>query len=164
MKIKNYVSLFIILLIIWSLLNNSFQYEIIVIGLILSLILTFIFGRQIQIFNELKYTPEALLNTILYLFVFFIELIKSNFDVARRVLTPSLPINPGIVKTKTNLKSKMGRMILANSITLTPGTLTVDIEDDILFIHCIDVCCEDMDKATAAIVGKFEKILIKIYG
>ena len=79
-------------------------------------------------------------------------------------MKPSLPINPGIVKTQTVLKSKMGRMILANSITLTPGTLTVDIEDDILYIHWVDVCCEDIDKATAAIVGKFEKILVKIYG
>jgi multicomponent Na+:H+ antiporter subunit E len=96
--------------------------------------------------------------------VFFVELVKSNIDVALRVLKPSLPINPGIVKTKTVLKSKMARMILTNSITLTPGTLTVDIEDDILYIHWIDVESEDIDVATEKIVKKFEKILVKIYG
>ncbi|MCK5169960.1 MAG: Na+/H+ antiporter subunit E [Bacteroidales bacterium] len=164
MKIKNQLSLFIILFIIWVLLNNSFQFELIIIGFVLSLIISILFGRHIQIFNELKFIPKSFLNTILYLFVFLIELIKSNLDVARRVITPSLPINPGIIKTKTKLKSKMGRMILANSITLTPGTLTVDIEDDIMYIHCIDVCCEDIDKATEAIVKKFEKHLEYIYG
>ena len=75
----------------------------------------------------------------LYIFVFLGELIKSNFDVAARVANPKLPINPGIVKVKTKLKSKLGRIMLANSITLTPGTLTVDIDEDTneLYIHWI---------------------------
>ncbi len=77
---------------------------------------------------------------------------------------PSLPINPGIVKVKTKLKSKMGRMILANSITLTPGTLTVDVQEDTFYIHWIDVETEDIDKATEKITRKFEKYLEVIYG
>ncbi len=96
--------------------------------------------------------------------VFLFELIKSNLDVARRVITPSLPINPGIVEVKTKLKSKMGRMILANSITLTPGTLTIDIKEDTLYIHWIDVETQDVNEATKKIVRKFEKYLEKIYG
>lgn len=164
MKIKNYITLFLILMVVWILVNNTFRSEIIIIGLILSLIITLLFGAKLRIFDELKFTPASLGYTLVYLFVFFVELIKSNLDVARRVLTPSLPINPGIVKTKTILKSKMGRMILANSITLTPGTLTVDIKDDTLYIHWIDVCCEDIDEATESIVKKFEKHLVKIYG
>jgi len=164
MKIKNGIALFLILMVVWILVNNSFSEPIIIIGLVLSTIITLLFGVNLRIFDELKFTPASLGYTLIYLFVFLIELIKSNLDVARRVLTPSLPINPGIVKTKTILKSKMGRMILANSITLTPGTLTVDIKGDTLYIHWIDVCCEDMDKATDAIVKKFEKHLVKIYG
>ncbi|MGM0408804.1 MAG: Na+/H+ antiporter subunit E [Bacteroidota bacterium] len=164
MKIKNRIALFFILMVVWILLNNTLRGEIIIIGLILSVIITLLFGANLRIFDELKFTPASLGYTLIYLFVFLIELIKSNLDVARRVLTPSLPINPGIVKTKTILKSKMGRMILANSITLTPGTLTVDIKGDTLYIHWIDVCCEDIDKATDAIVKKFEKHLVKIYG
>lgn len=58
----------------------------------------------------------------------------------------------------------MGRMVLANSITLTPGTLTIDIKDDTLYIHWIDVQSEDINEATKAIVRKFEKYLEKIYG
>jgi len=164
MKIKNILALFVILFFIWVMINNQFQIEVMIIGVILSLLISIVMGSRLIVFNELKFSFGSVFYTIWYLFVFLTELVKSNLDVARRVLTPSLPINPGIIKTKTVLKSKMGRMILANSITLTPGTLTVDIEDDILYIHCIDVCCEDIDKATAAIVGKFEKILVKIYG
>ncbi|MCK5029441.1 MAG: Na+/H+ antiporter subunit E, partial [Bacteroidales bacterium] len=59
MKIKNQLSLFIILIIIWVLLNNRFQLELIIIGFVLSLIISILFGRHIQIFNELKFTPKS---------------------------------------------------------------------------------------------------------
>jgi multicomponent Na+:H+ antiporter subunit E len=91
-------------------------------------------------------------------------LVKSNIDVARRVLTPSLPINPGIVEVKTILKSKIGRLILANSITLTPGTFTLEIQNDSLFIHWIDVKSADVNEDTRLIVRKFEKYLEVMYG
>lgn len=164
MKIKSQFALFFVLMIVWFLINNNFQLEIIIIGAILSIIVSVIFGRRTDVLNEFKFTPAAFFYTLIYIMVFFAELIKSNIDVALRVVRPSLPINPGIVKTKTVLKSKMARMILTNSITLTPGTLTVDIEDDILYIHWIDVESEDIDVATEKIVKKFEKILVKIYG
>lgn len=92
------------------------------------------------------------------------ELVKSNFDVAGRVISPKLPINPGFVEVKTKLHSKIGRMILANSITLTPGTLTVEINDDRLFIHWIDVQGGNIEKDTEMIVQTFEKYLEVIYG
>ena len=164
MKFKNILVSFLIGLIFWVLLNNSFDPLILGIGAALSLMLSLIFCSKCNIFSELKLTPIALVYTIIYLFVFLFELVKSNLDVARRVITPSLPINPGIVEVKTKLQSKMGRMILANSITLTPGTLTIDIKDDTLFIHWIDVKTEDINDATVQIVRKFEKYLEKIYG
>jgi multicomponent Na+:H+ antiporter subunit E len=126
--------------------------------------LSLIFCARCDVFSEIKLTPAAFFYTLVYLGIFLKELIKSNLDVARRVLTPSLPINPGIVEAKTSLKSKMGRMILANSITLTPGTLTIDIVDNTLYIHWIDVQTEDIEEATQQIVRKFEKYLEKIYG
>jgi len=164
MKIKNQLAIFFVLMIIWILINNTLDLEILGVGFILSLSLAFIFGRRTDVLDEFKFTPKAFFYTGVYLLVFFWDLVKSNLDVALRVLKPSLPINPGIVKTKTVLKSKMARMILTNSITLTPGTLTVDIEDDILYIHWIDVKSDDIDIATEKIVKKFEKILVKIYG
>jgi multicomponent Na+:H+ antiporter subunit E len=164
MKIKNVLVSFSIAFIFWILLNNSFEPIRLIIGAGLSLILALIFCSRCDVFSEIKLTPKAFFYTLAYLVVFLYELVKSNIDVARRVITPSLPINPGIVEVKTKLKSKMGRMILANSITLTPGTLTIDIQDDILYIHWIDVQSEDIDVATQTIVRKFEKYLEKIYG
>ena len=92
-------------------------------------------------------------------------MIKANFDVAYRVVHPKLPIKPGIVKVKTKLKSDTGLTFLANSITLTPGTMSVDIdrENGYLYIHWINVKSTDVEKATEIIVSRFEKILEKIF-
>jgi len=66
-------------------------------------------------------------------------LLQANLDVAGRVITGK--VNPGIVRIKSGMKTNMGVMMLANSITLTPGTLTVDVDDagNDLYIHWIDV-------------------------
>jgi len=100
-----------------------------------------------------------------YLPVFLWECIKANLDVAYRVIHPALPINPGIVRVKTNLKSDTALTFLANSITLTPGTLSVDIDRDngLLYIHWIDVKAKDTEAATRIIVERFEKILKKVF-
>ncbi len=164
MKLKNIFVSFIIAFIFWILLNNTLDPMILGIGALLSLGLSLVFCARCDLFSEIKLTPAALLYTFIYIIVFLYELIKSNLDVARRVITPSLPINPGIVEVKTRLRSKMGRMILANSITLTPGTLTIDIVGDTLYIHWIDVQTRDTREATEKIVRKFEKYLEKIYG
>ena len=161
---KNIFVSFLILFIFWILINNSFDALNLGIGAGLALARSLLFCRSCDVFSKIRLTPKSLLYTFVYLLVFLGELIKSNLDVARRVLTPSLPINPGIVEVKTKLTSRMGRMILANSITLTPGTLTVDVKDDRLFIHWIDVKSEDIEEATNQIVRKFEKYLEEIYG
>jgi len=100
-----------------------------------------------------------------YLPTFIWEMTKANIDVAYRILHPALPINPGIVKVKTNLKSDTAVTLLANSITLTPGTLSVDINDDegYLYVHWIDVRSKDVEAATKDIVERFEKILQRIF-
>jgi len=97
--------------------------------------------------------------------VFVWECLKANIDVTYRVIHPDIPINPGIVKVKTSLKSDTGLTFLANSITLTPGTLSVDIDKDegALYIHWIDVRYQDIKGATEEIVKRFEKILTEIF-
>ena len=164
MKLKNILVSFTIAFIFWILLNNTLDPMILGTGALLSLGISLIFCSRCDVFSELKLTPAAFLYTFIYIIVFLYELIKSNLDVARRVITPALPIKPGIVEVKTRLRSKMGRMILANSITLTPGTLTIDMVEDTLYIHWIDVKTENIEEATEKIVRKFEKYLEKIYG
>ena len=66
-------------------------------------------------------------------------MIKANLILALVVMRPRLLIDPRIVQFKTKLRGELSRTILADSITLTPGTVTVDAEDDILFVHCLTV-------------------------
>ena len=99
--------------------------------------------------------------------VFPWELIKANCDVARRALSPSLPVNPGIVKVTTELTSDYGLSALANSITLTPGTITMDVVEEVeknyLYIHWIDVGSTNEKKAGDMIKGRMEKWLRRIW-
>jgi multicomponent Na+:H+ antiporter subunit E len=82
--------------------------------------------------------------------------------VAKRVIDPKLPINPGIVAIKTDLKEDYKKLILANSITLTPGTITMDVQGDTLYIHWIDATTSDIQKASKEIAGSFEEVLLKL--
>ena len=95
----------------------------------------------------------------------FIELVKANIDVAKRAFSRN--INPGFVKVKTDLKSDYGLSMLANSITLTPGTIVMDIyeedNENYLYIHWIDVMSEDTSEAGEMIKGKFEKKIRGIF-
>jgi len=164
MKFKNYIIMFITLMGVWLMLNNSIAMEIIVSGLVISALLPLLFCGKCDVFTNLNLSPKAILYSFLFLFTFIAELIKSNLDVARRVISPSLPINPGIVEFETKLTNDFAKMVLANSITLTPGTLTVEVKDDSFFIHWIDVESDDINAATKEIVEKFEKYLEVIYG
>ena len=110
-----------------------------------------------------RLTPKKFLYFIVYIPVFFWEMIKANFDVAYRVLHPRMPINPGVVLIKTDLKSDSGKLALANSITLTPGTLTMDVEGDGMLIHWINVKSTDTEEATRMISEKFERYLKVIF-
>lgn len=164
MNIRNVVNLFVLLFLIWMLLTGTLELTSLLLGLALAVVLALIFGKNSSVFGRLRFTPKMFAYTLLYLVEFIWQMVKSNIDVALRVINPKLPINPGIVKVKTRLKSPMGRMILANTITLTPGTLTIEIKDDEFYIHWIDVKTLDAEKASRAILGKFEKYLEVIYG
>ena len=90
-------------------------------------------------------------------------IVLANFDVLYRVVHPNLPIRPGIVKVKTSLKSDEAKTFLANSITLTPGTLTVDIDGQDFYVHWININTEDPARRSAEICGRFEPLLRRIF-
>ena len=111
--------------------------------------------------------PKRFFSLAAYVFVFLWELTKANVDVAFRALNPKLPTNPGIVKVPSDLKAEYGLSMLANSITLTPGTITMDIADEDgktnYYIHWIDVKETDPVKAGDAIKGTMEKWIRRIW-
>ncbi len=156
--------LFTTLVLFWVWLNNSLAGDVVIVGLIASLVIAWMFRDGLSAFSDLHPTPHAIAFSVMYIFFFFKELVKSNVSLAAIVLTPGLPLTPGIVKVRTKLKSRMGRMLLANSITLTPGTLTVEMTGEWLYIHCVTVSSSDTDLATANIVAGFERYLEVMYG
>ena len=162
-KVKSALIGMVILFIIWILLAGTSLQELII-GGIVAVVITLLFHQKLSMLGDIKLSPKSIIFMFRYTFVFLWELIKSNIDVAKRVISPKLPINPGIVKVKTNLRSPIGRAFLANSITLTPGTLTVEMREDSFYIHWIDVTSEDIEGATKEIVSKFEKYLEVIFG
>lgn len=117
-----------------------------------------------------SYAPLAVLKRvawfIVYVFVFLWECIKANIDVAYRVLHPDLPIRPGTIRINVNLKSDIGLTFLANSITLTPGTTSIDVDKarGCLYIHWLYVRdAYGPGGKTLPVVVKFERILGRIF-
>ena len=113
------------------------------------------FGRLLE--------PARYFWAAVYVVVFGYYVVKANLDVAYRVLHPSMPIRPGIVKVRTTLRSDSARTALANSITLTPGTLTVDITaDGVFYVHWINVVSTEEEEAAQRILGRFEWFIHRI--
>jgi multicomponent Na+:H+ antiporter subunit E len=156
--------LFATLLLFWVLLNQSLAADVLLIGVLVSAIISVLFYPGLSFFTEFRFTRAALIAGFRYYGYFFAELLRSNLQIAGIVLSPSLPIKPAIVRVRTRLKSRMGRLMLANSITLTPGTMTVDMEGEWLYIHCVQLDDCDLETATREIVSGFEAYLEVMYG
>lgn len=149
--------------ILWLLLTFNWTVPNFIVGAIAALITTFVFFRSFVNGWQKFYNPLRYFWLLVYLIVFIWECIKANFDVAYRVLSPKMPIKPGIVKVKSSLKSNIGKTFLANSITMTPGTITVDVIDDEFYVHWIYVSSQDAAVYTNKIIGRFEKLLKKVF-
>jgi len=149
---------FVIAFLAWMSLTWSIEPTNICIGLAISLLATMFFGELLTV------TPGRALHITRYFWllyygpVFFWQMVKSNIDVAYRVLHPALPIDPGLIKIQTKLKSDLSKAVLANSLSLTPGSTTVDIIGDQLYVHCIDIGRPVREEAEM-----FEKIIARIF-
>jgi multicomponent Na+:H+ antiporter subunit E len=159
-----FVNLWLTLFIIWLIANNTLALDSAIAGMVISAFIAMAFAAFSQVYSVVRWSPTVIYYYLMYLSVFLIELVKANFSVMLLVFSPRINIRPAIVEIKTELKSPMGRLALANTITLTPGTLVVDIKDDSLFIHWINISTTDPVEATEAIAGRFEKYLKVIYG
>jgi len=155
---------FVLSFIVWLVLTWSLGVQVVIAGLIASLIIALLFHEILPAEHHIFISPVRAFWLLLYIPVLFYYIFKANLDVVYRALHPAMPIKPGIVKIKTNLKSDSGITALANSITLTPGTLTVDLTDDgYMYIHWIYVKSQETQEATEIIAKKFEWFLEKIF-
>ncbi|MBN2724385.1 MAG: Na+/H+ antiporter subunit E [Deltaproteobacteria bacterium] len=159
MKVLRFINLFVVSLIVWLALTFPFSVHELIMGSVVAAVASliamgFVKGK-VDIIN-----PVRIIGFLIYLPVFSYQLIKANLQVAYVVLHPFLPINPGIVRVPTKLKRDISRAMLANSITLTPGTLTVQVENDDLCIHCVNVPSkeEDIKKLTTPFEDHIRRI------
>jgi len=155
---KNFLLTTLVSFILWLLLTGSLDQQELVAGLIVSLVAAALSAGRITIFSDIRLSPAAPLAFVMYLATFLLALLKANLDMARRVLSPSLPLNPAMIEFTTDLQSNLAKLVLANSITLTPGTLAVDVTENKILVHWID-CPEGISprQATEQIAADFEK-------
>ena len=131
--------MYLIFFLIWVIFNGQFTPEIAVFGLIIAgLIYAFIC-------KFMGYKPRAdiimakkFFYLIQYVFILVKEIVKANFAVIRMITSSRYELEPAVVRFKTDLKSAPARIMLANSITLTPGTITVSLTGDEYVVHCLD--------------------------
>ena len=158
-----YIALFIILLVFWLLITFSLTVANIVVGAVAALIGSLLFGKYF-VHNLYKFgQPKRYYWFVIYLGIFIWEVLKANFDVAYRVIHPAMPIKPGIVRVPLEVKSEIARTMLANSITMTPGTITVDIIGDEIFVHWIYVKSDKPEEYAREVSSRFEKYIKKIF-
>jgi len=160
------IFIFFLWLCVWLLLSWPPKLESVLLGIPVSIFVLLMTSDMLAKKQSSPRSPLRCLWFLYYAVLFIWECFKANFDVAYRVLHPALPIRPGTVKVKTSLKSDEGLTFLANSITLTPGTTTVDIDRQagIIYVHWLYVKGDCPDGyADLKIVGKFENILKRIF-
>jgi len=161
----------LVLFLYWIILSAKFEIFSMVIGLGLSFIVSiFTYDLITKDIRSRGHIIERILNFVLLyvpelIFIYLFRLIEANVNVAKHVIF--MDIKPGIVKIKTDLRSDTGVTALANLITLTPGTLTIDVKETLegntLYVHWIDVKTFSSERAGDMIKGGLDKWLGRIF-
>lgn len=131
--------MYIIFFLIWIIFNGQFTLEIAALGMVIA------GAMYIFICKFMNYSPKTdlillkkLIYILQYLFILIKEIIKANYLVIKMIMTSRYELEPAIVRFKVDLKTVPARIMLANSITLTPGTITVSLEGNEYVVHCLD--------------------------
>ena len=131
--------MFLLFFLYWIIFNGQLTLEIGIIGLVVAgLLYAFLCKFMDYSFKKDLQIMQYALFLFLYIFVLIWEIVKANFATIRMIFTSRYEREPVLVIFHSHLKSPMMRVILANSITLTPGTITVSLEDDTFVVHALD--------------------------
>jgi multicomponent Na+:H+ antiporter subunit E len=158
------VSLWAVLLVVWIITNSTMAIEVALLGAFITLPISWVFASSGDTWTRIRWAPNGILHFLLYSGTFIVELVKANINMMRYVYALRIDIKPGIIKVRTRLQSPIGRLALANTIALTPGSLVIELRGDTLFIHLLDIDGIDTDAATDAIVTPFERHLEHVFG
>nr|WP_161490756.1 Na+/H+ antiporter subunit E [Methanonatronarchaeum thermophilum] len=122
----------------WLLLSGYYDFAHIFMGVIASLLIAYITHDLFIRRRDITGLPTEIFRFSRYILWHFIQIVKANINVAKIVLNPELPISPKFVKHSPEIESDMAITVFGNSITLTPGTLTVSIDENReMHIHCL---------------------------
>jgi len=158
------VSLWAVIFVVWMVANSTVAIVVVLLGAAITLPIAWILGSSGNTWNRIRWTRDGLLHFSLYGATFLVELVKANIAMMRYIYSPRIDIKPGIVKVRTGLKSPIGRLALANSIALTPGSLVMELKGDMLFIHLLDIDGIDAEVMSDAIIAPFERHLEHVFG
>ena len=152
------INLALVLYANWLLFSGHFDHLLLSIGFVATLLAVAI-ALRMEIVDRETYPLPLNLSALMFWVWMAREVIKANVDVARRILSPSLPINPSVILVKASQRTDMGRVTYANSITLTPGTVSVDLQGDTIEVHALtDEAAQtlqegEMDRRVTAMEG-----------
>ena len=141
---KRTLSLFLLLFAFWLLLSGHYDFWFIGLGFISSASAVFL-ARRMGIVDAEGLPLDLVPGLLRYAPWLFGTVIQANFDVARRILHPRLPITPTVIRVPAEQRTAPGRVSYANSITLTPGTISLEVSDDEIEVHALSVdAAEDL--------------------
>ncbi|MCB2288327.1 Na+/H+ antiporter subunit E [Clostridium sp. CS001] len=143
-------------LLFWIVLSENVKAQTLCIGIIISLLVT-ILNKSSMCKNRQLNFRKNILNWMFYIIMLIKEVLVSNLNVAKIVLNREISIAPQIVTIKTKIKSDFHKTIFANTITLTPGTLTISVDGDRIAVHCLNG-----EFAMGLTNSDFEKIILKV--
>ncbi len=154
-----YISMCVLAFVTWLLWSGyySLHYEIVLAMGVLSCAFVVYLAGRLTIVDEEGHPIHLVWHVLLYIPWLAWAIIKANIDVAKRILSPKLPIAPRIVRVTGTQKTDLCRVIFANSITLTPGTVSLDLDEEEIVVHALtkeaadDVQSGDMDRRVAAL-------------
>ncbi|MFW0861547.1 MAG: Na+/H+ antiporter subunit E [Dethiobacter sp.] len=127
-----------VLFLFWILITGRFHWQHLLVGAACSYAITlFNYDLLLKPAERSLYHKKTFWKWFVYFCVLVVAIFKSNWDVAKIVLNPKMDISPGFIKYRARVRKPLNRVILANSITLTPGTLTVELEGDIYVVHAL---------------------------
>lgn len=136
--------MYILFLLAWIIFNGNITLEIFIFGVVIAAVMLafmckfmdYSIKKELNVYKKSKYF-------LAYVVLLIREIVKANLAIIPRILTVEEEMEPIIVKFRTSLKYDFTRMLLANSITLTPGTITVSLEGNEYTVHCLDTSLAD---------------------
>jgi len=156
--------LMVLCYILWLLISNDYHYLSLIIGIIFSLAAT-LYSHDIFFENEVFPRRNLIIRFeyfLLFMLIFIIQSYLASFELIYRIITGKY--QPSIIRIKTRLQSQLGKAFLANTITMIPGTLSLWLDGNHIYIHWFNTKTTHSIKASSLIKQNIENILEKIFG